>query len=150
MNHFIMTPFNSYVFVALLFAVLLAAAYLLSKVQKAFVKRLTPTKTSFAIFGVALVLMFVVFGGAVSGLAMVNNHNFEWTQTQIKEKHGLELSNNYDEKPVFDFLDDHERKVWNVNVLDTRENVYPMELRFDPKSNEPIISSPDLFGVPAA
>lgn len=154
MNGFIETPVNAFVFVVIFFAILVAGALALSKLQTVLSSRIIPgkpvphVKSIFQTFAVACLGTAIAFGSICMAFVSIQNHNLEWSQNQITAKYNLTLSDEYEGKPTFNFLQDHGKDYWNVEISNNREETYLMELRFDSKSGEPVISFPDLLGVP--
>lgn len=149
MDGFISLPLNGYVAFIVLVALLVALSLAMMRVEDALKRRIAPGRKRVLVTGgVALGLILIVFGSLAFGLSSWKNHNTAWTQQAVVEKYGLGLSDEFHGESTFDPINDYGNDYWDVTVLNNDMEEFDMQLRFDSKSGEPILSFPDFPGVP--
>lgn len=148
MNNFIHTPLPMITICFLMFAVLAIGAIYLSKLQDRLVEKHGFRNGLLLTLGAAVVGVVVLFA-PLAGLAnWAQNHNVAWATERVQDIYQLELSDERDGDPAFKFTHDFGKDYWEVEVTNSEPTTFDMEMRFDPKTGDPVLSFPDRPGVP--
>lgn len=134
---------------ALIFIIVIGLAFLGAYAQGKFEKILSFSKSLIAtLLAVSLGVGLFMFLPLVGMLHADKNH-LKFAQESVENVYGLDLlPKTPNGKPVFDFINGHGTSVWEVQVSNDYET-YNMNLRFDEKSGQAVLSFPDKFGVPS-
>lgn len=149
MSNFIQTPiFSNFLYCVLFFGLLAIGAYWLTYAQKRFSDPEHSTKSWMKVFGLAALFAGLLGGGIVGGVSAANSHNLDFVKQSVMDKYGYGISAEINEEKAFDIIRDSGKDVWQVEIVNTRNEPFEVELRFDTKSGEPILTRPNTPGLP--